>query len=235
MNKIIIVLILIVITLLSLLSYEYNKAVTIENLYSATSDTLNTFKDRSGRQIAQITAFKDNDKKQFLELVVKDTQIIALQKTVKEYKGKLHAAINFGTQTNSSGSHGTIQIKTDTVRTDTVMYVYPNYETSWENRWEKGFISANRDSINHSIQFKNEFEVTIGETSNKLFKKKSLMVQVINLNPNTYTTNARGITLHQDPKRFNLGLQFGYGVDLMTFKPVIYFGGGLSYRIVGLK
>lgn len=231
---------LLVIVLLIILSMSIRKCNKQEqniNLYEASQDTLVSYKNKYGEQISQIKVLETNNKKMFLKMKTQDSTIIRLQKMVKDYEGDVSVATFLGNTTSSSGGSATIikYIKHDTVIKDSIVYLYPQYETTWANKWEQGYILAKKDSIFRDIKIRNEFEITVGDAKNGWFKKKTNEVIVKNLNPNTITTELRTFELKQTDKKFYISLQGGYGIGLRNFQPTPYVGIGVSYNLIGIK
>jgi len=219
--------IIIIMSILYLKSCESNSFKS--ELIISLNDTLSITKDEKGRQKAQIGVLKFEKEKDLLEIRTKDSSIIKLQDIVKDYKGKLKAAIILGNSTSDFGSSETIVIL-DTLH----LKQFPTYKTSWNEKWSKGTIIANKDSIHRNISFKNEFEITLGNVRNKLFRKKEFDVIVKNNNQNTYTEELRAFSVSPKSKKFNLALQIGYGINSnLMLTP--YLGFGLSYIVLGIK
>lgn len=191
--------------------------------------------NEKGQQEASISVLQLKNKKQLLELKSKDSTIIWLQDVVKDYKGKLNAAIVLSNHTLVNGSSVTNWLPGDTVYVDSVRYFYPTYNTDWENRWEVGSITAKRDSISWSIKVKNEYEIYLGAISKGWFKKRKYEVLVRNMNPNTYTTELRSFQVEEKSRRISLGIQAGYGLGLLDFKPTPYIGLGFQFNILNIK
>lgn len=230
MKKFTYILIGLVIVLAFMLFKSCEKQNEQAGLIETISATLDTTRNELGQQSASISVISTEREKDFLKIKTQDSTIQWLQSVVKDYKGRLKQAVVLSNTTESNGSTETI------VRIDTVdNVIYETYCTEWENRWEKGWIEAGRDSIHRKIQFKNEYELTIGNRSNGWFKKKTFDVSILNLNPNTYTTELRAYSVKENPKRFTLGLQSGYGLNLLTGKPVFYMGAGVQFTILGIK
>ncbi len=210
----------------TLRAYQAQKEAV--HLYEAAQDTLSIMEDANGRQTARINSFKVENENAFLEMQSKDSNILWLQQSVKKYKGKLAAMAVISTSTHETGSTKTI-VAHDSNECN------PTYKTEWHEEWSEGTIIATSESIERNIKFKSDFEVIIGKSSNKIFQKRELNLEIRNLNPNTTTTAARSVLIKQEQKRINFGLNAGYGVDLLTFKPVLYLGFGASITVFGVK
>jgi len=197
-------------------------------LYEAAQDTLSQTRNELGEQVSSIALFKADKKKDFLKMKSNDSTIIALQKVVKEYKGKLKTATVLGTSTNDNGSSSTVT-DYDTIYTDTGNYMSPIYKTDWEEEWSVGKIVATKDSISRNIKVKNKFELTIGEEESKRgwfkkLRKKESLVTITNKNPNTVTTELRTFTIEPHKNKISIGLGVAYGFDIIGLKPTVVIG-----------
>ncbi len=203
-----------------------------EGMYKASQDSLKLTRDSENRQSASISILEGLTERALQDLETKDSTILWLKGVAKDFEGKLNSATVFSTATNTTGTTSTFVTETDTFWKDSVAYVYPTYETSWENRWEIGSIVAKYDSIFRDIKVKNEFEFTQGMESQGWFKKRQLRVTVKNLNPNTETEELRTFTVNRNKgNRFglNMNVTYGIGPDGIA-RPSIGFG--IGYRIL---
>lgn len=214
-------------------SCESNRIAIAHN--EQINDTLRSYIDENGIQVSRIRVLTGESKKTLLSIKSKDSTIVWLQELVKSYKGKLDAAIVLSGTTSSVGSTGTIVSRSDTVYIDSLIYIYPEYYSEWNERWDSGFIRANRDSIHRQVKVHNEYEITLGSVSNGWFKKKTYDVMVKNLNPNTRTEELRSFQVKENPKRISLGIHAGYGLSLSTFQPTPYIGIGVGFNLLGVK
>jgi len=225
-----------VIALILLLIDDCNKRTqkTYVQEYEALQDTLTKTRDKSGKQTAQIALLQTTTRRQLLKLHSSDSTVRKLQSLVKEYKGKLISATVLTNTTLIEASNQTTVIHNDTIHTDSAIYIYPTYTTKWKERWSEGRIIANRDSIEHHILVKNDFEITQGYKRDKWWKAKEAVVTVRNLNPYTDTEQLRSFNLKQKQRRLGLAIQAGYGIYVPTSKAGIFIGAGISYRILNI-
>lgn len=230
MDRLKFILVVVVLVLAFGLLKSCNSIKEQKGLIESLSSTLDTTRNSLGQQKASILVIYTDREKSFLKIKTQDSLILWLQKTVKDYKGRLSSAIVIRNTTTSNGSTVTTVIR-DTV--DNI--VYDTYSTRWKNKWDEGYILASKDSIHREMKFRNEYEVTIGNESNGWFKKRTFKVSVLNLNPNTYTTELRAYSVSAKPKRFTLGIQAGYGINLLTMKPALYLGAGMNFTVIGIK
>ena len=234
-NTIIFLLAIITVALMLLQFRTCNKVSNTQKLYEAVSDTLTTYRNERGLVESYIDLIETESQKDFLKLHTQDSTIKWLKNTIKSYNGKLNTGIVANTNTTSEGGLETITVtQYDTVIIDSVKYIYPEYAVDWTNEWEIGSIRANRDSIFRNISVKNKYEITIGKQKNGWFKKREQVVKLLNLNPNTTTSELRAFNIKSNPKRLGISLQVGYGITT-ALGTTPYAGIGLSYMVIHIK
>ena len=192
-------------------------------LYETAQDSLTQTRNDLGQQITSTSLMKAAKKKDFLKMQTNDSTILALQKVVKDYKGKLASATVLGSSTSDSGTSVTTT-SWDTIKTDTGSIIHPVFKTDWDERWSRGNIIASKDSISRNIQVKNEFEFTQGLERQGFLKKRKSLVTIKNLNPNTVTTELKTFTVQAQKKRFSVGIGAAYGLDITNLKMTIVIG-----------
>lgn len=105
-------------------------------------------------------------------------------------------------KTKTSSNHTT---KTDTiVRVDTIVVndivtVYPEYKTNYESQWECYSIVANKDSIIHTHQLYNFFDVEQRYVNQGFMKPRAIAVEIVNHNPSTITVDTQSFLVR--PKK----------------------------------
>ncbi len=200
-------------------------------------DELKHEKNADGTTESYIRALESQHKNDLLRLKTNDKSLKWLQSVVKDFNGKIATALISQSSSSSKGNSLTEIRASDTIKTDSMIFVYPKYETEWENEWERGKIVASKDSVFRDIKIANKYEITLGRASNGWFKPRTNEVRVKNLNPNTITQELRSFTVKQKPKRISLGLHLGYGATVrdnqVYLTPVI--SGGLNIAIVQIK
>lgn len=206
-------------------------------LQEAVQDTLRTTRNKLGQQQAKISILATASKKDFLKLKTKDSTILKLQGLVKKFKGKIQSATVLSNITSITGTGATNVVARDTMVINDTVYIYQEYSDTFDEKWSSGVIIANKDSISRDIKVRNEFEITNGWTKRKLknlFKDPPLEVSVLNLNPNTETTELRTFTVQPPNKRFSVSVQAGYGVLLNGFSvgTGFYLGAGVSFNVI---
>jgi hypothetical protein len=233
-----IVLLIIIVLLLGGGAYwittQANKINDLEEVSDTASDSLETYRNQNGELVAEIKSFDLSNEKELLALKTQDKAIQRLQEVVKGFEGKLAAAIIASGETSDKGATATEISGGDTVKSGDTVFIYPIYSTEWAEKWSEGIIKASRDSITRDIKIKNDYSFTLGKKSNGWFKKREVVVEMTNLNPNTVTKELRSYNVRQEPKRLNLvvyggaGYQFGVGI-------VPQIGLGLGYTLISIK
>ena len=219
-----------VIILIFLLLKGCDKSKGLENTIKSLSTEVESTRDELGREASKSSTLLVTNKRQLLRIESGDSIIIELQNTVKSYKGKLRSAIILHNTTSGEVTTNTI-IEYDTINNR----VYPVYKGTFNTKWYKGSVIACKDSVFNNYKVINKYRITEGKETNKWFKKKTYKTSILNLNPNTETTELKQVTITQNPKRVSLGLQIGYGINLLTFKPVPYLGAGIQINLIGVK
>lgn len=224
------------IVLFLLLNRSCDKISERNEFIDGLNDTLRTTRNELGQQTATISVLQFENDKHFTKVQTNDTTIKWLQKVVEQYKGKISSATVGSTITVIQGATETVVVHdTEIVYRNDTAFIYPTYKASFNNRWEEGSVTANKDSVWHDIKVKNEFELTLGKASNGWFKKKTFDASIKNLNPNTTIEELRTFSITQKPKRITLGLHFGYGIGVKDFKHQPFIGLGVGYTIFSIK
>lgn len=196
----------------------------MKDLYEAAQDSLVQYRNENGEQVSKIALMTAESERAFLQMKTSDSTILKLQDQVREYKGKLIAATRIITVTGSEGNTVTTITKFDTIEN----VVYPQYETTWQDKWQKGYIHATKDSIYREIKLFNEFAINIGFERQGFLKRRIGTVSVVNLNPYTETTELRSFHLDKQKRIFSIGLIAGYGISLSNYKISPIAGIGIS-------
>jgi len=214
--------------------HSCNRASDLSDSIVYSQDTLRSYRDILDREYTVIKNLSGESEKDFLRIQTQDTTIKWLQESVKKYKGQLQSSLVLSNKTTLRGSGSTTITKVDTIFQNDSILLSPTYDLSWDGEWDRGTIKAMRDSIFYDIETRNEYEISIGKVSNGLFKKKTSVVEVMNLNPKTYTTELRSFTIEHEPKKIGIDIQIGYGFS-STLVPSPYIGIGVGYRLIGIK
>lgn len=223
-----VIVVLIVITIKSCQSKKDNEKEQIA-LISSLQDTVHFFKNKDSNNVARIEAIKTESSKTFLNLKSSDSEIIRLQSVVKDYKSKLSAGssvTNIGGNTKIDTTITHNSTGTDTIRKDSLVYIYPIYLDTIRNKWISYTSRIARDSSKIAITFTDSLSVIIG------IDKKKPFVDIINYNPYSTTKTLRTYQVSlPPPKRFGLGFVVAYGIG-DNLKLGVFAGVGLTYNLI---
>lgn len=167
-----------------------------ESLYNAASDTLHQTRNELGQQMTT-TQTLHGSIDDFKKLHAADSSALAhIQKMVDNLTlSATYLATATGNVVNTTPQ---VIEDRDTVWHDSVAYVYPEYKTTWENKWERFNIRSNKDSTIVDYKVFNEFELAQKWRRNGLFKRKTLESSILNLNPHTETKEYKTFTVKED-------------------------------------
>jgi len=196
--------------------HQLNKADMLAANYEVAQDTIQAGRDRDGLHVASIKSFEVSKAKHLLDMETQDETIKALQEVIRDAEGKLSAAAIVNTQTASSGVTASEIRSGDTIVIGDTVFIYPEYFTSWNEKWDEGTIIANRDTILRDITMRNSLTFTLGKVKNGWFSKPESVVSVKNLNPNTITTGLRSVDVIHQQKQWVVVGGIGYGYTLKT-------------------
>jgi len=190
-------------------------------------DTVKHYKDRYGKSVAAIEVLQIQNAEKILRLKSDREIVKALQFEIQKYKGQKPETITVVQE----------KIKFDTIfKTDsTVIYVdstgkeREEFLIKFNDNWVNLNGKVNFQSSDISIEINNKYSVAF--MRNK--KTKKIEVLVTNDNPYSKVTDmlAYKVTLPK-PKYFGIGITGGYGLDLMSFKPVPFIGVGVTYNVI---
>lgn len=196
-------------------------------MYSHLLDTIKYYKDKTGLEHATNTVLTASHASLLLSLKTTDSLVKELQQRVKEYKKEL-----------KNGGSVTVIRTTDTVYKNTNTTVSfpvkdsckPEYKTTFKDKWIEYNIKANYDTISLEYKANHNFSVVIGEKRNKWYKKKYPFVDVSDENTYSKIKGLRAFEVKNNTKsRFSVGVQLGYGSNLLNLKggffPYIGIGG----------
>jgi hypothetical protein len=209
-----------IIVLFILLFRSCEKNIDTKQAYAAVNDSLHITRNKMGEQVASIQIIRTENKKQFLELHSKDSIIIALQGIVRRTKN-IQSAIIFNASTGSSVNGSTVVHSRDTIRTDSVVYVYPEYSLARHTKWDSVSVRSNKDSTHLEYKIFNNFEITTSYKRSGLFKGKTPVIDITNKNPYTETVALRAYEVKCDCKRMpffvaGLGIGLAPSIFLLT-------------------
>jgi opacity protein-like surface antigen len=205
-----------------------NSAKEQSNFINAMGDSIRYLKSKDGSQTATISSLVDNNDKTFEELVFKDSIITSLQKLVKQYSGHLKAgsaAVIASTQTSFKDTGVTVVSTHDTLKVDSLVYIYPLYIHSGTNNWVTYNMRMSRDSSYLDFKVTNKYSVVLGYDHKKPF------VDVTNYNPYSTTTTLRSYQVAV-PKQKVWGIGLSTGLSVSTgLKIQPYIGIGINYNL----
>lgn len=195
------------------------------DLFNASQDTLRQYRNKNNEQVTKITIMQGQVKDLRRLNSSKDSSLKKLQALVDR---KTNSATIIGTVTHNTGSSGTVITfnspgsntpndislsgKTDKIcPCDSLIHdtIYPIYSTNWNERWSKGKIIANRDSIIRDVITFNEFSITEKWERQKWYKEKQPVMTITNSNPQTETVELK--TFRVTPKKGKKLTWFGIG------------------------
>src|ERR1035437_6061204 len=122
-----------------------NSKQDLIQLNNVAADSLHISYNKLGQQTASIEVFQSDKKKDFLDIKTRDSIIISLQQLVKKTKN-IQEAIVVSNNTSNHINGQTIITKRDTVRKDSVIYIYPEYSFNRKTEWDSVSVKSNKDS-----------------------------------------------------------------------------------------
>ena len=217
-------LLLLILSSLSLLKYEIDNRVELQNFYNASQDTIKFWKNRDGENVSRITALSFERIEDFIRIRTKDDTIKQLQNLVTKYKKQL----------NNGGSATIIHTVTEydttyisNIHLDTIYFPTVTLLDSVRNKWISsrfGFINGN---TTFSLSVDNVYSVVIGEENRGLFKKTRAFAEVTNHNPYTKTKVLR--TYQVAKKKQN---HWGIGPNFSVSAIPVLSGGSVGLQFL---
>jgi hypothetical protein len=189
------------------LTINHNKQLKeITGLYKVAQDSITTYRNSLGQQVAKTSVLEVTNQKNFLQLRSKDSAIQALQLLVKNESKKRHdieVAMVVYQQTVSSLKDSIknkiigqiIEHKGDSV------FIWPTYSRTIADKWIKEEIKIGRSSFDRSLVVHNEYQITIGSEPDGWFKRKQY-AQVVSLNPASETVDMKVYQKKKVPSKF---------------------------------
>lgn len=196
---------------------------------SSLSDSLTTYKNKDSSQTATISVLQTTSAGDFFGLKIKDSQIVILQGLVKQYQQKLKAGSSVTTATTETTvKHDTKPTVSDydSIKTGSIVYVYPKYTDSLYSEWISYKATMTKDKASLDLKVINKYAVIVG------YEKRKPYVDIVNFNPYSSTKILRSYQVII-PKQKVWGIGFSSGMALGTnFKIQPYLGIGISYNII---
>lgn len=181
----------------------------IESLYEAATAELKSTRNELGQSVGTIQNMEVTNTKHLLEIKAMNQEQARLHEIVKNNK-RTKSGIAVTAVSNSEGVVATTIIDTDTVRVDSLVYLWPVYADTINTEWRHGFIVADKDSIQYSISERIELDFVQKDTGG-LLKKKTSVVEVTSRNPSVEITGMASYTVKKKNKRLCIGPYLGYG------------------------
>ena len=207
-------------------------------LVSVYTDSLKTWKDKDGSNMARISVLETSSEKDFLAIKTQKEEIIRLQKLVKNN--------NLGT--NGSATVLTTQGSYSTSVKPTITFpksvlpekqpcdtIYPIYEAPFGDEWVHGVVRATSDSIDVGFKYRDMFDLVIGEEKSGFLGlgKPKPFADVKSYNPYTEIKEYRTYRVKDKPaKKFGIGPVAAYGFGTGTFTPQFFIGIGGSFNLI---
>ncbi len=196
----------IVLILILLQIRSCQKSNNLSQINQSINDSLEKTTDHLGREtssklviVGELTDLKNlgKTKDSMLNALIDKVSKQTITITMLENQTNTH----HGTPTTVDTTHGTNVVVGDTV------FVYPNYSSSYSDRFEKYAIKATKDTTYLDHQTFNYFTIQQKYVRNGLFKPKSIELVITNENPKTITVNAQSFLIK--PKKENRLLWVG--------------------------
>lgn len=193
------------------------------------NDTLTSYVNKDGVYVSTIRVMKEESHENFLELKSEKESVKQLQAEVKEYKKKLKDATYVHVITKISNSDKTEIIATDTIKTDSIVYVYPTYLSTKDTEWVKWNINASKDSVSVDLKLVNKFSIVQINKRKSLFSPRNTVIELKNLNPYTETEELQRFTVEKRKSNIIIGPQIGFAIN-----GSIMIGIGVTYPLLRL-
>lgn len=230
-NSIIGVMGIVILLLLYRSCRQGDKIEEIRDFYSDVIDTITTSKTKLGK--AHRTSVIQNEKL-LMDLQSRDTAIIVLQDAITYYRKKLAKVgssvtvfeVETKVDTQLIVEIDSVEVIKDSIRVDTV----ERKQLSFYDKYVALEVMMIEDSAKLFLQVRDNFVVAIGEEG---FWKKKRFVEVTNNNPYSSLNYLKTYSVKQ-PKRkwFSVGVQAGYGLDLIDLQPRPYIGIGIQFNLI---
>lgn len=194
-----------------------NKLDTSNSIIKGLNDSVKVYKDKQGREHAEIGVIEVTDPKDFLILENLKGENKKLQDLVKEYKKKLKEGSSVTYVESETKTDVTVPTKVDTIEVEKVKYL--TYTSEFDkDGWVFGKVIAKPDSTFIDVGVKNEFGLVIGQHKRGFLGlgKPETFADVVSYNPYTKTNKVKSLQVKvQNPNR------------------IYWLGGGIVIGIVG--
>lgn len=203
---------------------------SFEKMYKASADTLHQTRNELGQQKTTTTLLYGSVNGLKNLHAIDSSALSKVQKMVDKLtiSATYLATItgnNIKTPTGKVLIHDTIKGKNG------ISYVYPEYSTQYENKWERFKVVANKDTTKVDYKVFNEFELVQDWKRNGLFKRKTAIATVLNLNPHTETKEFQTFTVKEDKGNRLRDMLIGAAIGALTIEGIRVFNIQIPIRI----
>lgn len=224
-------LVVVIIFLWRMYSSEHDLFEEQKNLVEAANDSISTWKEKDGRNMAKIAVLETANTNTLLEFESTNETINELKSLVRSNRKLL----------KKQGSASVIKSETK-IDTTTITQVskdtisgFPIYKSSVSNNWYSISSISTKDSTNYKLNTFSNLNLTIGREKQGLFKKSKPFAIANDDNPYTNIKDMRTyqVTLPK-PKRIGVGPYIGYGLTLTgeDVKTGWQVGIGVNYNLI---
>ena len=192
-NALNVVLIVILIIILCLWNRSCNDAKQYQQMTTNQTDTLKITRNAANEQIATIGVLQGtvSDLKKLNS--DKDARLQHLKNITDEYT--ISANVLDNSTSNNIVTDTVIVACYDTIRKDSMVYVYPVYSTNYSNRWERFTVDASRGAIKIKYKVYNVFDIVTSYNKPSWYKLRVPEITVVNANPNTETLELKSFVV----------------------------------------
>jgi len=207
------------------------------NIIASLNDSLIKTTNAKNQETTRANVLEISNIKILKELVSKDSNIVKMQKLLKQYETanrNLQQLIIIKNSTIASYQDSLVNIisSSDTVIKDSVTYIYPTYykDINMFSHWITGDIKLGRSTSEINIKVDNEYQVAVFQERKNIFSKYNTFAEVTNLNPYSKTRTLKVYSERPVEKRkYAVGVFAGQAIIGST-KQVI--GIGVMYNII---
>ncbi len=184
-NKLSVILMVILVIVLCLWTKSCSDAGRFEQIAINNNDTLTITRNAANQQEATIGILQGSISDLMKLNADKDAYLKRLQDITDKHT--ISSDVLSNSTSNTILSDSVLISSHDTIRKDSLIYIYPVYSTSYSNQWEKFTIDASRDNILIKYKVFNEYNIVTRNNKPAWYKMRVPEITVTNLNPNTET------------------------------------------------
>lgn len=189
-----------VILLLAFFQYRScQKQERTEGVLQANSGLLKKSRNKYNQEVAQRLALVGTMKDLKEQVNQKDSLIKHLLSKLNDNTYSL-SSVRTTTSSNHTTKTDTIFLR-DTIVRNGVVTIFPEYKSDFTSKWECYSIKATKDSIYHTHDVYNLFDIEQRYVSQGFMKPRAIIVEVVNHNPTTITVDAQSFLVK--PKKEN--------------------------------